>query len=163
MTVGAGELDLGVRIKSVPWDRETEVASIAQFDVGIMPLHDGPFERGKCGYKLIQYMAVGRPVVGSPVGANCRIIQHGFNGFLANSVQEWTDAILQLYRDFRLRQRIGAEARKTVESKYCLQLTAPELASIFKQVVDKHKQPADSSLRYQIATESSGNTGLVPK
>jgi glycosyltransferase involved in cell wall biosynthesis len=161
VTVGAGQVDLGVPARSMPWHRDTEAGSIAEFDVGIMPLRDGPFERGKCGYKLIQYMAAGRPVVGSPVGVNCRIIRHGVNGFIANSMQEWTDALLKLHHDFGLRQRMGVEARKTVESEYCLQATAPQLISILRRAVDQHKTSADSVRAREPLAEPSCNTELA--
>lgn len=161
MTVGASKVDLGIPLRSLPWHRDTEVESIAEFDVGIMPLRDGPFERGKCGYKLIQYMAAGRPVVGSPVGVNSRMIRHGVNGFIADSMQEWTDALLELYHDFDLRQRMAIEARKTVEAEYCLQLTGPQLDSILRQVVDQHKAAANSSVASEPGTEPPRNTEFV--
>jgi glycosyltransferase involved in cell wall biosynthesis len=98
-------------------------------------LHDGPFERGKCGYKLIQYMAVGRPVIGSPVGANCQIVRHGINGYLADSIQDWTDAILKLVRAPELLEDMGRAARDTVEREYSTRMTAPRIAGIFDDAV----------------------------
>jgi glycosyltransferase involved in cell wall biosynthesis len=137
MTVGSGDVDLGIPARTVPWHESTEVESLSKFHVGIMPLHDGPFERGKCGYKLIQCMGVGRPVIGSPVGANCQIIRHGINGYLASSMQDWTEALIRMSRDFCLLQSMGVAARKTVESQYSIQTTAPRLASIFDRVVEE--------------------------
>jgi len=113
-----------------PWTEETEVREIQDFDVGIMPLKDRPFERGKCGYKLIQYMACGLPVVASPVGVNVDIVQQGVNGFLANSDEEWMRALSTLKASAELRSRMGSAGRATVERKYCLQVTAPRLASL---------------------------------
>jgi glycosyltransferase involved in cell wall biosynthesis len=136
-TIGSGDLDLGIPVQAFPWSENTEVELLNKFHVGIMPLHDGPVERGKCGYKLIQCMAVGRTVVGSPVGANCQIIQHGVNGYLASSTKDWTDALLKLCRDFRLLQDMGVSARRTVESQYCTQRTAPRLASILDRVASE--------------------------
>jgi glycosyltransferase involved in cell wall biosynthesis len=135
MTVGAGKIDLGIPVRSVPWHESTEVESLNKFHVGIMPLQDGPFERGKCGYKLIQCMAVGRPVIGSPVGVNCQIIRHGINGYLASSTQDWVDALMKMSGDFQLLQNMGTAARDTVESQYSMQTTAPRLASIFDEVI----------------------------
>lgn len=73
----------------MPWSEGTEAAEIQQFDIGIMPLSDDLWEKGKCGYKLIQYMACGKPVVATPVGVNKMIVRQGVNGFLANTEAEW--------------------------------------------------------------------------
>ena len=106
---------------------------LQSLQVGIMPLPDLPFERGKCGYKLIQYMACGLPVVASPVGVNAQIVEHGVTGFLASSAQEWNDALLRLYNNPDLRQRMGSAGRKKVEEKYSLQVAAPRLLEILEQ------------------------------
>ena len=82
-----------------------------------MPLHDTPFERGKCAYKLLQVMAAGKPVIASPVGANRQVVRHGVNGFLAETTEEWADALRKL-ADPDLRRRMGEEARKTVAEQY---------------------------------------------
>ena len=103
-----------------------------QFDVGIMPLHDTPWERGKCAYKLLQVMAAGKPVIASPVGANRQVVRHGVNGFLADTTEEWAEALRQL-ADPALRQRMGAEARKTVEEQYSTAVVTPRLAAILQQ------------------------------
>jgi glycosyltransferase involved in cell wall biosynthesis len=142
MTVGSGTIDLGFPIRTVPWHENTEVESIGNFHVGIMPLIDEPFQRGKCGYKLIQCMAVGRPVIGSPVGANSQIIQHGVNGFLAKTTEEWIEALLRLSGNAKLLQKMSIAARKTVESQYSTQITAPRLASIFDEVVEERFLPS---------------------
>src|SRR5262249_43818333 len=73
----------GLPAASFPWREDTEISHIAQFDVGVMPLRDTPWERGKCAYKLLQVMAAGKPVIASPVGANRQVVRHGVNGFLA--------------------------------------------------------------------------------
>ena len=122
----------GVPAESFPWTEDTEIACIAAFDVGIMPLHDTPWERGKCAYKLLQVMAAGRPVIASPVGANRQVVQHGVNGFLAETTEEWTEALRKL-ADPALRQRMGAEARRTVEEQYSTAIVAPRLAAILTQ------------------------------
>src|SRR6266566_2733701 len=87
-----------VPIDSVPtelrrWSEETEVADIQNFDVGVMPLPDNLWTRGKCGYKLLQYMACGRPIVASPVGANSQIVEDGNEGFLAETEGDWIRAL----------------------------------------------------------------------
>lgn len=117
----------GVPMEIRPWAEETEAADIMDFDVGIMPLPDGPWERGKCGYKLIQYMACGKPVVASPVGINKTIVEHGVNGFLAETRRDWVDALSRLRHDPLLRRRMGEAGRKKVEDCYSLQQNAPLL------------------------------------
>ncbi|MHB1389947.1 MAG: glycosyltransferase family 4 protein [Thermoleophilia bacterium] len=129
--IGAGDIDLSpVPYESRPWTEETESTAIASFDLGIMPLADTPWERGKCGYKLIQYMAGCKPVVASPVGANTRIVEEGINGFLAADQREWLDACNTLVTDHALRERMGRSGREKVEREYCLQVTAPVLKSL---------------------------------
>ncbi len=130
VVVGAreGALD-GVPAEFRPWSEATEVEDILRFDVGIMPLPDEPWERGKCGYKLIQYMACARPVIASPVGANQEIVEHGVNGFLASTDQEWRSA-LETLRDAGNRRIMGKLGRQKVETSYCTRVTAPLLASI---------------------------------
>ena len=95
--IGAPYAAPGLDIDCRSWSEESEVSQIQDFDVGIMPLPDSPWERGKCGYKLIQYMACGRPMVASPVGVNREIVGHGNNGYLASTVDEWVQAFRVLY------------------------------------------------------------------
>lgn len=131
--------DADRRIKGVPvrhrsWSEATEASDIRSFDAGIMPLLDGPWERGKCGYKLIQYMASAVPVVASPVGVNRQIVDEGVNGYLANGAGEWTRAFLALSSDVERRAKMGQAARKKVEARYSLQAVLPRLLSILKSI-----------------------------
>ena len=128
--IGIDTKSLGLPMQAIKWTEQTEVASLAAFDIGIMPLADEPFERGKCGYKLIQYMACGLPVVASPVGVNCQLVEHGVNGFLADTPLQWEQALQTLLADPVLRQRMGPAGRKKVEAQYCLQATGPRLAAL---------------------------------
>lgn len=130
--IGIDAQALGLSMTSIPWTEQTEVASIANFDIGIMPLLDASFERGKCGYKLIQYMACGLPVVASPVGVNRQIVEHGVNGFLAETPEQWEQALQTLLADADLRQRMGQAGRKKVEQRYCIQATGPRLAALLR-------------------------------
>jgi hypothetical protein len=130
IAIGIDAGALGLPMMSMPWTEQTEVASINSVDIGIMPLVDAPFERGKCGYKLIQYMACGLPVVASPVGINCQIVEHGVNGFLADTPAQWEQALQTLLADTSLRQRMGQAGRLKVEQQYCLQVTGPKLAAL---------------------------------
>ena len=128
--VGIDAAALGLPMDSLPWSEASEVTAVSGFDIGIMPLVDEPFERGKCGYKLIQYMACGLPVVASPVGVNCQIVEHGVNGFLAESPSQWQEALQTLLADPELRQRMGQAGRQKIEQQYCLQVTGPKLAAM---------------------------------
>lgn len=125
--VGAREQDFaGSPVEVWPWSEETEVEFIQQFDIGIMPLEDTPWERGKCGYKLIQYMACGVPVVASPVGVNVEIVVPEKNGLLADSIEEWDRALRSLlYADSSVRENMGCAGRARVEEWYSLKVQAP--------------------------------------
>jgi glycosyltransferase involved in cell wall biosynthesis len=118
-----------------PWSESTEVREMQQFDVGIMPLVDAPFERGKNGFKLIQYMASARPVIGSPIGVNREIITDRVNGFQVTTDDVWIRALEALAGDAALRQRQGAADRRLVEQRYSLQVTAPKLVELLRPVV----------------------------
>jgi glycosyltransferase involved in cell wall biosynthesis len=133
VVVGARDVPFpGVRGEVRAWSEATEVEDILSFDVGIMPLPDDPWERGKCGYKLIQYMACARPVIASPVGVNRHIVEPSVNGFLAASMGEWRSALENLAASPDLRARLGTAGREKVESSFCTQVTAPRLAAILK-------------------------------
>lgn len=134
--IGAGEVDLpGVPVVRLPWSEDTEVANMQKFDVGIMPLVDRPWERGKCGFKLIQYMACSLPVVASPVGVNSEIVEPDVNGFLAITTRDWVRTLTELRDRPDLRDKMGRAGRKKVESRYCLQVTAPRLVSILQGAI----------------------------
>ncbi|MCC1498226.1 glycosyltransferase family 4 protein [Alcanivorax sp. 1008] len=124
--VGSGPVALpGVPVDLVTWQEHTEVDEISGFEVGIMPLPDEPWARGKCGFKLIQYMACGLPVIASPVGVNAQLVEHGVNGFQASTVEQWLASLHDLYQDAELRQRLGAAGRQRVAQQYCLAVTTP--------------------------------------
>lgn len=133
MTIGAVPFQLnGVTVQNMNWSENIETRLLSQIDAGIMPLPDNPWTRGKCGYKLIQYMACEKPVVASAVGANNDIVDHGKNGFLASSQSEWISALTNLFEDRNLRKKMGRNGRKKVERHYCLQVTAETLLSFLK-------------------------------
>jgi glycosyltransferase involved in cell wall biosynthesis len=111
------------------------VSLIRQFDIGIMPLPDTPFERGKCGYKLIQYMACGLPVVASPVGVNVELVPSNV-GYLARTQEDWVEAIESLVKDVHMRNRLGSEGRRRVEELFCLQVQGPRFVQMLKDVVE---------------------------
>jgi glycosyltransferase involved in cell wall biosynthesis len=109
------------------WSAAAEVADLQTFDIGIMPLADRPWEQGKCGYKLVQYLACGTPVVASPVGANRDIVRSGVEGYLAGSADEWRQALRALAGDPALRARMGAEGRARAEHAYARHVVVPRL------------------------------------
>ncbi len=129
--IGSGAIDLpGVPVEIISWREESEVTGIHSFDVGIMPLPDEPWARGKCGFKLIQYMACSLPVIASPVGVNTEIVGNGVDGLLASTVPEWTAALRTLQQDHAARKRMGQAGRAKVEQRYCLQQSAKQFVSI---------------------------------
>lgn len=123
----------GVPVEFIPWREDAEAELLAGIDAGIMPLPDEPWERGKCAYKLIQYMAAGRPVVASPVGANAEVVVDGETGFLATTPGDWAAALERLRGDAALRAAMGAAGRRRVEDRYCLQVQADRLAAALRQ------------------------------
>lgn len=122
-----------LNIQILPWTLDTEVRRIQQFDIGIMPLQDSQWERGKCGYKLIQYMACGIPSVASSVGMNCEIIEHGKDGFLVRTSEEWIDAINTLLNDGDLYKSVSANAREKVEQRFSVQSCLDEFISVLSK------------------------------
>lgn len=140
--VGAADTDLhGVRLECRPWCEQREVSEIEAFDVGIMPLPDTPWERGKCGYKLIQYMAAARPVVASPVGASGEIVKAGETGFLASGQEEWIAALTRLRDDPQLRREMGRRGRARVEACYSVQSNVATAARVLAEAAGKVRDP----------------------
>lgn len=162
IAVGAADVDLpDVAMERVAWSEETEVALLRSFDIGIMPLTDGPWERGKCGYKIIQYMASGCPVVASPVGVNATLLEHGVSGLLADDAG-WADALNRLAGNPGLRARMGTAGRRVVEHDYTLQKVAPILAQALLEVAPPSRR-VSSPLRPEVppTAVSLTHTGRV--
>lgn len=135
VAVGANLKDFeGTPVETWLWSQESEVESVQQFDIGIMPLVDSPWERGKCGYKLIQYMACGVPVIASPVGVNCEIVEKGHNGEFAGMTEEWDTALRNMIsaRPER-RKKMGITGRQRVEQWYSLQAQAPRFYQVVRE------------------------------
>lgn len=141
--VGAGgDAKPDQMLEFLPWSEKTEVPLIQSMDIGIMPLDDSPWARGKCGYKLIQYMACGLPVVASPVGVNKEIVEHGVNGFLAETDAQWAASVGTLLGNAELRRRMGAAGRKKIEREYSLQIFGPKVASMLLNTAHSRRLPA---------------------
>jgi glycosyltransferase involved in cell wall biosynthesis len=131
---------------SVPFELETEIEDLQSIDIGLMPLPDTEWTRGKCAFKAIQYMASGIPVVASPVGITPDLIQHGVNGLLASSADDWFRELERLICDRELRERIALTGRKTVEQSYSLEKWAPRLVSLFDQLKDGERARQTESI-----------------
>jgi glycosyltransferase involved in cell wall biosynthesis len=119
------------RFEQVPWSAEAEVSLLQGFDIGLMPLPDSISTRGKCAFKMIQYMAVGRPVVVSAVGANVETFGDGQPGFLVPAGASWVEPLQHLLDDASLRKRCGEVGRERVESHYCIRAVMPSYQSVF--------------------------------
>ena len=117
-----------------PWRLEDENADLISFDVGLMPLDDDPWSRGKCGLKIIQYLSVGVPVVCTPVGINRDIVKDGGNGFWASTPEEWVDRLTALIQDQGLRRKMGLQGIETVEKGYSLAVTSEKFFKVLKDL-----------------------------
>ena len=124
------DMDLGKNVKYIRWTEESEVAEILKMDIGLMPLQDSKWEKGKCAYKLIQYAACGIPGVASDVGMNREVTVPGETGILASADEEWIQAIKTLKSNTELRHQMGRNARKKVEERYCIQQTSTKWKEI---------------------------------
>lgn len=115
-----------------PWSADDEIEALAEFDVGIMPMPDDPWARGKSAMKALLYMAMGIPAVCSPVGTNREVVRHGENGLLASTAAEWTECLRLLVEDAELRRRIGWAGRATVEESYSMRRSATLFADVVR-------------------------------
>ena len=126
----------GAQNEFVQWTEAGEAEALGQAHVGIMPLPDDVYTRGKCGLKALQFMAVGLPVVISPVGMNVDLVRSGENGFLASSDDEWVDALVRLAESHELRRRLAAAGRATVEARYSAVVVAKKFADAVRDALN---------------------------
>jgi len=143
---GAGEwLDAdSLEIEQPPWTINSEVELFNTCDIGVYPLADDEWSRGKCGFKAIEFMACGVPVVASAVGVNREIIQDGVNGFLASTSEEWIDKLERLLSDPTLRCRFGAAGRQTIEERFSLRVHAPSVANRIRALASDRSRPVQA-------------------
>ena len=132
--------DEALDVRGMPWRRETELADLSTLDIGIMPLPDDDWTRGKCGFKGLTYMALGIPAVLSPVGVNTEIVEDGVNGFLAESEDAWVDRLSLLVEQPALRARLGARGRETVVARYSVASQRDDYVRHFQEVLDRPKR-----------------------
>lgn len=122
------------QVDFVPWSEAIEVQAIQSMDIGIMPLEDSPWARGKCSFKMLQYMACGLPVVVSPVGMNVEVLAMGNVGIGASTGGQWVEALVSLLDNQGLRSGMGASGRRVVEESYSINALAPRLAACLRGV-----------------------------
>lgn len=135
-------------VKYLPWSLEAEGSLLRKIDVGIMPLRDDAWARGKCGYKLLQYMAVGKPVVASAVGANEEIVSHGETGYLVREDDDWEVYLTALAANHKLSDSFGQNGFTRAFSDYSLEKAGPHLLSYFDQVMN----PAGHTRQHTFST-----------
>ncbi len=120
-------------VEKKPWSEDDEGADVASFDVGLAPLPDDPWSRGKCATKLLQCMAAGVPCVASAVGVHNEIVKRGENGFTARTDDEWFEALVRLCSEASLRAAMGAAAEKTVREQYSLAASGPKMLAVLRK------------------------------
>lgn len=124
--------DLSFPFQFIKWSKSHEITDLGKIDIGLMPLPDNEWSRGKCGFKALQYMAMGIPCVASPVGVNSEIITHEYNGYLAEAHEDWTKYLTLLVNNSSLREKLGKKGRKTVENHYSISSNFLNFLSLFE-------------------------------
>lgn len=127
-----------IHVEKQPWSLETEVTELVSSDIGLAPLADNNFTRGKCGFKILQYQAAGLPVVASPVGVDAELVRDGINGYHAITVTDWVEKLSALIKDTSLRTRMGQSAAQTVSS-FDLDAIGPRLVALITKVIAASK------------------------
>jgi len=157
----------GVEVVLRPWSSATEAAELAECDIGISWLPDDQWSEGKCGLKVLQYMAAGLPVVANPVGMNRRLVVHGRTGLLASTPAEWATAIGRLAADAGLRHRMGTAARQLVEKEFSVARWGPEFADVVARArhragTERPSPTAMGSVPRRHSRARPGSTALDP-
>ncbi len=136
--ISRGEFKMdGIPLETLTWQEHSEVHDLAQVDIGLMPIPDNEWARGKCALKAIQYMATGLPTVCSDIGANREVVRDGIDGFLAGDESEWFDALERLITDPALRNRMGAAARARAIQHFSLHETAKHMIAWLNELADR--------------------------
>jgi glycosyltransferase involved in cell wall biosynthesis len=128
-----------VPVESLPWSEDQEVVLVQSFDMGVMPLLDSPWERGKCGFKLIQYMACGKAVIADPVGVNSEIVEDGKTGYLVTQQKSWYEALERLLMDAPKKAQMGRYGRERFETQYSLEHWQSFLYKLFQECSLKNR------------------------
>ena len=127
----------GVHVENESWTLQREIELFNTCDIGVYPLPNDEWTLGKCGFKAIQFMACGVPVVASPVGVNNEIIEDGVSGLLANTEADWLRHFRTLLADASLRERIGRAGRRRIEQSYSLRANAPAVVEVFRRAAER--------------------------
>lgn len=122
----------GLTYEFIKWNKTTEISDLLKANIGLMPLYNTEVELGKCAFKAIQYMALGIPSVVSPVGANCKVVDNGINGYWADSDTEWYNSLEKLIASYELRNKMGIEAKEKILNQYSVNATAYMFINLFK-------------------------------
>lgn len=134
MVIANKEPSIGLRrVRFIKWSKESEIEDLLNLDIGVMPLPNDEWSKGKCGFKALQYMALEIPAVVSPVGVNCKIIKHGINGYLCSSDDDWIKVLENLIVDAEQRKRIGTAGRQTIVQAYSVSSNKDNFISLFQQ------------------------------
>jgi glycosyltransferase involved in cell wall biosynthesis len=120
---------------AIKWTKDSEIQDLLNIDIGIMPLFDNEWEKGKCGFKGLQYMALEIPTIMSPVGVNTEIIREGENGFLANTDNEWVDKLSLLIENKELRKKLAKAGRQSIINNYSVEANRGKYLSILKSIL----------------------------
>ncbi|PWL30508.1 MAG: group 1 glycosyl transferase [Fluviicola sp. XM-24bin1] len=119
-------------LEYVKWDKDSEIEDLAAIHIGVMPLKDSIWAKGKCGFKGLQYMSLEIPSVMSAVGVNPEIVENGENGFLIEKEEDWRHVLLQLIQDIELRKKIGKAGHQTVKDRYSVAANTPKYLALFQ-------------------------------
>lgn len=133
-------------VKFVKWKKETEIEDLAKIDIGLMPLEDDRWAKGKCGFKALQYMALGIPALVSPVGVNTRIVDHGVNGFICRSDNEWFDYLDMLLKDVQLIKKLSSLTRDKVEKEFSVKANRINFLNLFNEKYEEYSINTDTSI-----------------
>jgi glycosyltransferase involved in cell wall biosynthesis len=126
----------GIPVEHVPWSPEIEDPALDGIQVGVAPLPDDPWTRGKCGLKVLQMLARGRPVVASPVGVQADQVRPGETGFLARTPEDWVNALSTLLGDAALRARLGAAAKEDARARWSFEAWAPRYVAHVERALE---------------------------
>jgi glycosyltransferase involved in cell wall biosynthesis len=131
------QIPTSLTIENIPWSLNNYQHFLQQFDIGIMPMQNNEWNRGKCGFKLIQYLAVGSAAVASSVGVNSQIIKSGETGYLADNPSEWTNSLISLIENPKIREKLGHQGRVLIEQSYSVKSVMPAWIDALVTVASK--------------------------